>query len=114
MMADTRALKLLINETIEENPSICTLKTDVGVLKTDVGVLKTDVGVLKQDVRELKSSVNYLGVMMEDMQHNQKLILDAVIPAQQRAAQTDAVVAKVENHEHRICAVEAVIKEREL
>ena len=52
--------------------------------------------------------------MMEDMQHNQKLILEAVIPAKQRAAQVDEVYAKVDDHEYRLSAVESVIKARDL
>ena len=133
--ADTQALKLLINEVIEENSTICTLRSDVATIKTkqdehsrdirelksdvkdlksDVKDLKSDVKELKSDVTELKSNVFSLGVMMEEMKQQQQQILDAVIPAKQRAAQVDAVFNQVDDHEHRLCAVEAVIKERDL
>lgn len=65
------------------------------------------MGVLKKDVK-------YLTGMMEDMQHTQKLILDAVVPAKQRAAQLYKVCVRVDDHEHRISAVESVIKTRDL
>ena len=147
--ADTQALKLLINEVIEENSTICTLRSDVATIKTkqdehsrdirelksdvkdlksdvkdlksdvkdlksDVKDLKSDVKELKSDVTELKSNVFSLGVMMEEMKQQQQQILDAVIPAKQRAAQVDAVFNQVDDHEHRLCAVETVIKERDL
>ena len=121
MQLDTKAIKILINEAIDGNPTVCNLKSDVAILKSDVASIKTkqdehsrDIQELKTDVKELKSNVIYLGVMMEDMKQQQQLILDAVIPAKQRASQVDNVVSKVDDHEHRLCAVESMIKGRDL
>jgi hypothetical protein len=122
----TTAIKSLIHETIDENPSIITLKRDVAELKTDVAVLKVDVAQLKVDVAELKADMVivkkdivklyegqlYLGGMMEDMKHTLNLVLEAVRPGQGRATLVEEVAAKVDDHEYRISAVESVVKER--
>ena len=136
----TSAIKSLIHETIDENPSIIALKTDVVELKSDVAMLKSDVAMLKADVAQLKVDVAelkvdvaelksdlvivkkdivklyegqlYLGGMMEDMKHTLNLVLEAVRPGQGRATLVEEVVAKVDDHEYRISAVESVVKER--
>ena len=43
MITDTNALKLLINEIIEESPPILSLKSDVADLKSDVACFKSDI-----------------------------------------------------------------------
>jgi archaellum component FlaC len=100
----TTALKALINETIDENESVTTLKSDVATLKSDVAMVK-------QDIAKLYEGQLYLGGMMEDMKHTLGLVLDAVIPARERATLVETVVAKVDDHEYRLSAVESTLKE---
>ena len=91
-------LRLVIDEVIESNQSVLQLKSDVTVLKTDV--------------RSLRDGQRYLGLTMEAMQHDLKLILDAVIPVKARAAQVDQVIDMVERHEIRLSVVESVVRDR--
>ncbi len=117
MSTKTDVFKNLINEIIEENPSINTLKSDVIELKSDVALLKSDVAELKSDMSTVKKDIVklyegqlYLGGMMEDMKHTLSLVLEAVRPGQGRATLVEEVAAKVEDHEYRISAVESVVK----
>ena len=123
-MTDLAQLKSTIDAAIEENHTVINLQNDVSLLKADVAILKTDVAILKTDVAALKvehkktnqrldlltDDFHKFGLRMESMQRDIKVILDAVIPAKQRAEQIDHVEAMVEGHEHRLCAVEISIK----
>ena len=100
-----RDLKKVIHETIEENPSIITLKSDVAGLKSDVARLETKMDQFDGQLFETRAT-------MDEMQRDMKLILDAVIPAQARVTQIDQVVEKVDHHEHRIGAIETWISDR--
>ena len=112
MNTKTDVFKNLINEIIDENPSINTLKSDVAELKSDVAVLKSDMTTVKKDIVKLYDGQLYLGGMMEDMKHTLNLVLEAVRPGQGRATLVEEVAAKVDDHEYRISAVESVVKER--
>ncbi|MBM4252930.1 MAG: hypothetical protein FJ146_13240 [Deltaproteobacteria bacterium] len=50
-------IKTVVNEAIDEHPTIQRMGSEIGELKTDVAVLKTDVAELKTDVAELKTDV---------------------------------------------------------
>jgi len=93
-----RDLKKVIHETIEENPSIITLKSDVARLESKMDQFN-------EHFFETRAT-------MDEMQRDMKLILDAVIPAQARATQIDQVVEKVDHHEHRLGAIETWISDR--
>ena len=138
MADDNNALRLVIDETIEQNQSIRVLKSDVAELKSDVAELKTDVAGLKSDVAELKTDVaglktdvaglkegqqrleegqrrlddgqTYLGLTMEDLKKNLNLLIDAVIPAKARAAQIDQVVDTSDRQEARLGALESAFR----
>ena len=130
-MENIAEFKSIVDAAIEENQSIKCLKTDVDVLKADGAVLKADVAVLKEDVAGLKVDVASLkvtaqthgqkldrleekshhhGIIFESMQRDLKLILDAVIPAKERAMQVDRIEGVVEQHDHRLHAVEITLK----
>jgi hypothetical protein len=98
-------LKKIIHETIEENPSIMTLKSDMLTVKSDIKELKIETKRLGQEQFEMRA-------LMDEMGRDIKLILDAVIPAQARANQVDRVAEKVEHHEYRIGAIETWITDR--
>jgi len=138
MTMDNKALRLTIDDAIEHNQSICQLKTDVGTLKTDVATLKTDVAILKVDAADLKKGQlrlearqqhleagqmrleagqhkleegqTYLGVTMESMQRDLKLVLEALIPANAKAAKIGQIEDVTQQHEGRIGALENAFK----
>ena len=131
MADDNNALRLVIDETIEQNQSIRVLKSDVAELKSDVAELKTDVAGLKTDVaglkegqqrleegqrrleegqRRLDDGQTYLGLTMEDLKKNLNLLIDAVIPAKARAAQIDQVVDTSDRQEARLGALESAFR----
>lgn|GEM_PF-6177857 len=108
IQGDIRALRSGYNQL---NHEVTVLKQDVAVLKQDVAILKQDVAVLKTDMVFVKEQLTYLGVSMEELKHQMHLVLDALRPAKERAAQVDQVFSKVDDHEYRLDAVEPVIKE---
>ena len=57
MQIDKPTIKAIVNEVIDEHPTIQRMATQIGGLDTRVGGLETDVGTLKADVAELKTDV---------------------------------------------------------
>ena len=138
MVNDMQLLKNTIDSAIDENSTIRLMQSDTAELKTDVAGMKTDIISLKNHataqgqrldrlsgtvdqltgtvdqltgtVDRLSESHHLLGLRVESMQGDIKLILDAVLPAKQRAEQIDRVEASVEDHEDRLCAVELTVK----
>ena len=127
-MQNTAQFKQLVHEAIEENPTIQGLKSDVAGLKTDVAGLKTAVQEtnhrldgfmiqtnerfdrLEVGIAELKESVLHFSVMYESLQKDMKIVLEALVPARQRVVQIDQIEERVEDHDHRINAVEISVK----
>ena len=120
-MQNTAEFKQLVNEAIEENPTIQELKSDVAGLKTDVAGLKTAVQetnhrldgfIINTNERfdQLDEKVSYIGVMYESLQKDMKIVLEALVPARQRVVQIDQIEERVEDHDHRINAVEITVK----
>ena len=103
MADDNNALRLVIDETIEQNQSI-------RVLKSDVAELKSDVAGLKEGQQRLEDGQTYLGLTMEDLKKNLNLLIDAVIPAKARAAQIDQVVDTSDRQEARLGALESAFR----
>jgi chromosome segregation ATPase len=131
-MENIAEIKMVVDAAIEENQSIKDLKTDVSVLKTDVSALKTDVSALKTDVSVLKTDVaelkvtaakhsqkldrldekiHHQGLLFENMQKDLKLILDAVIPSKERVMQINKIEDLVDQHDHRLHALEITLKD---
>ena len=124
MADDNNALRLVIDETIEQNQSIRVLKSDVAELKSDVAELKSDVAGLKEGQQRLEErqqrleegqqrledGQTYLGLTMEDLKKNLNLLIDAVIPAKARAAQIDQVVDTSDRQEARLGALESAFR----
>ena len=104
MVNDSNALRLVIDEVIEQNQSI-------HMLKADVAGLKADVAGLKEGQQRLEDGQTYISVTMEALHKDLRLILDAVIPAKARAAQLDQVVDTAERQEARLGALETAFKE---
>ncbi len=111
---DLLAIGELMDGKLEKalNPikgDIRTLKQDVGTLKQDVGALKQDVGALKQDMRTLNQTVAAI-----ETDHGLKLgvLFDAHVDTVRNAATIKALDAKVEDHGHRIFALEQSVASR--
>ena len=91
MHIEKSAIKIIVDEIIAENPTICRMADNLAVLDTDVTVLKGDVTVLKGDVADVKlqgrtntQAINQLfleqrrqGVMMEEMRSDVKKMLES-------------------------------------
>ena len=125
MHIEKSAIKIIVDEIIAENPTICRMADNLDVLNTDVAVLKGDVAVLKGDVADVKlqgrtntQAINQLfleqrrqGVMMEDMRSDIKKMLEIVAPSKIREEQFDQMELKVDQHDHRIAALEVTVQE---
>ena len=127
-MQNTAEFKQLVNEVLEENPTIQELKTavqetnhrlDVFMIQTNerfdrledkVTRLDDRVGRIEVGIVELKESVLHFGVMYENLQNDMKIVLEALVPPRQRVVQIDQIEEKVEDHDHRIHAVEITVK----
>ena len=122
-MADN--LDVLNTDVAVLKGDVAVLKGDVAVLKSDVAVLKSDVAVLKSDVADVKlqgrtntHAINELfleqrrqGVMLEDMRSDIKKMLEIVAPSKMREEQFDQMELKVDQHDHRIAALEDALQE---
>ena len=150
MQIDKPTIKAIVNEVIDEHPTIQRMATqiggldtrvggletkirgleaDVGTLKTDVAELKTDVAVLKTDLVEFKGefkvfsrttnySINQLhnsfhkmSVTMEEIKSGINKLIEIVMPSKQREEQFDQIEDRVEQHDHRIGALEVSVKD---
>ena len=119
-------LLVVIDEAIESNGTINTLKSDVAILKSDVAILKSDVQSLTHQVNHhsvliaantkaidrLTSEQFRLNGLMEDMGSDIKKLVEMLLPSKRRDEQFDRLDITVVQHENRLCAVEATIKER--
>ena len=131
--ADVGTLKTdvaeLKTDVAELKTDVAQLKTDVAQLKTDVAELKTDVAVLKTDLVEFKGefkvfsrttnySINQLhnsfhkmSVTMEEIKSGINKLIEIVMPSKQREEQFDTIEDRVEQHDHRIGALEVSVKD---
>ena len=119
-------LLVVIDEAIEKNSTINNLKSDVAILKSDVAILKSDVQSLTHQVNHhsvliaantkaidrLTSEQFRLNGLMEDMGSDIKKLVEMLLPSKRRDEQFDRLDITVEQHENRLCAVEATIKDR--
>ncbi len=103
MLINMDAMKVLVSETIDDNHSIRNLKQDVVAIKADIA----------QNNQRHNARFDYLDGMIESIQGDIRLILDALIPVKRREEQIIEIGTTVENHEVRICAVESVVKSRD-
>ena len=124
MTRDNNALRQTIDDAIEHNQSICQLKTDAGTLKTEITDLKKgqlrlesrqhhlEAGQMRLEAgqRNLKEGQTYLGVTMESMQRDLKLVLEALIPANAKAEKISQIEDVTQHHDGRIGALETAFK----
>ena len=128
MQIDKPTIKSIVNEVIDEHPTIQRMAKKIGDLDTRIGGLDTRVGRLETDVSELKSelkvharttnysinqlhnSVHKLNLTMDDMKSDIKKVLEIVIPSKKREEQFDQMEHRVEDHDHRNGALEDAVK----
>ena len=115
MQADIVEMKA---DIVEMKADIVELKSDVKSLKVAVKNLENTTARLEQrqdtmqdSLDRLEANHHYQCLKMEEMDHNIKLILDAVIPAQGRAERIDHLEDTAARHEARLTAVEVTVKE---
>ena len=118
MHIEKSAIKIIVDEIIAENPTICRMADNLDVLNADVAVLKGDVADVKLQGRTNTLAINQLfleqrrqGVMMEDMRSDIKKMLEIVAPSKIREEQFDQMELKVDQHDHRIAALEVTVQE---
>jgi len=118
MHIEKSAIKIIVDEIIAENPTICRMADNLDVLNADVAVLKGDVADVKLQGRTNTQAINQLfleqrrqGVMMEDMRSDIKKMLEIVAPSKMREEQFDQMELKVDQHDHRIAALEDAVQE---
>ena len=70
----------IVDEGIEKNKTIRTLKKDVSGLKKDVSELKKDVSGLKKDSLSLHETMHRFGILLEEVRDDIRLLAEAVSP----------------------------------
>ena len=121
--------KSVVNEAIDEHPTIQRMGSEIGELKSDVSVLKTDVAELKTDVKDLNSrfevharttnysinklhdTVHKISVDMEEIKSGLNKVIEIVMPSKMREEQYDLMERRVENHDRRIGALEVTVRD---
>jgi hypothetical protein len=67
---------------------------------------------MEADIKELKTDVRRLGLLMEAQEGTTQQILEIVQLAAAEVQDRRAVLARLENHEHRISALESAYHEK--
>lgn len=119
LKADVKELKTGLQETnrrldafmIRTEARFDRLETKFTHLEGRFDRLEVRVDRLEEGFVQLNEKVAYLGVMFEDFQKDIKIILEALVPARQRVVQIDQMEEKVEDHDHRIHAVEITVQD---
>jgi len=105
-------IKTVVNEAIDEHPTIQRIGSEIGELKSDVAELKIQTRTNTQAINQLFIKQQRQGVMMEDMRSDIKKVLEIVMPSKMREEQYDRMERRVENHGQRIGALEVKIRDR--
>ena len=110
-------IRLIVDEGIDQNKTILTLKTDVAGLKTDVAGLKTDVAGLKTDVAGLKTDMSSVkgeqhrqGILMEEMRDNINLIVEAISPLLRKSEGMDELNENIAENQAQITIVKSTLR----
>ncbi len=102
---------MVIDSAIEENQSIKNIKGEVSVLKADDVAFKIEATKHCQKLDRLDDKIHHQGLVLESMQRDLKLILNAVIPSKERIAQIEKIETLVEQHDRRIHALEMTLRD---
>ena len=124
--------KEAVNETIDRNPTILGLKSDVTELKSDVAELKSDVTELKSNFAAFKieqhsqgaelhrqgaelhrqgNELHRLGLLFEDMQSDIRTIAQAVSPFIAKVEKIDALETNQGTQRDQIEVTQTVLRE---
>ncbi len=105
-------LLVVIDEAIEGNSTINTLKSDVQSLSHQVNHHGVLIAANTKAIEKLASEQFRLNGLMEDMGGDVKKLVEMLLPSKRRDEQFDRLDITVLQHENRLCAVEATIKDR--
>ena len=86
------------------------VKKDVEVLKEDVSVLKEDVGTLKKSFRSLDERTHKMGVQFDAFGDKLDMTLEIVLSIQEEQKTFNKSRLQIDDHEHRISAVEHFVR----
>ena len=103
-------IRLIVDEGIDQNKTILTLKTDVAGLKTDVAGLKTDVAGLKTDMSSVKGEQHRQGILMEEMRDNINLIVEAISPLLRKSEGMDELNENIAENQAQITIVKSTLR----
>ena len=90
----------IVDEAIEDNKTIKTLKSDVKTLKSDVKTLKSDMSCVKHEQHKQ-------GLILEDMQDNIRLLVEGVSPLLQKSSAMESIDQKISNNRDEIIIVKS-------
>ena len=107
---ERQEIKNLIDETIDENKTVGTLKQDVSILKQDVGTLKQDVSQIKSTLSSHGEELIRIGVLMEHTNSNVQHILEVLTPTIKKGELIDDHSNILEKHDSDILILQQVVK----
>ena len=96
-------IRLIVDEGIDQNKTILTLKTDVAGLKTDVAGLKTDMS-------SVKGEQHRQGILMEEMRDNINLIVEAISPLLRKSEGMDELNENIAENQAQITIVKSTLR----
>ena len=95
MNFDQQIFQDAFNNAMISNPIIQDMRSHLVTIDTRLGVLESDVA-------ELKIGQHEMGLKMDDMGDNIRIILDALIPTLKGRERAETLERRVESHELRL------------
>ncbi len=80
-------------------------------LKANVADLKVASRSHSRAIHKLSVEQHRMGLLMDEMRSDIKLMVDVLLPRKRREEQFDTMEDKVEQHEDRLVAVEDTVKD---
>ena len=102
---DLQAIREIAREEVQRETA--PIKADVSNLKADVAELKVDVAELKVEMRAMNQG---LAVIESKVLAELQILKEGMTGWQQRNLQIDTLEHRIEDHGHRIWALEEVVK----
>ena len=109
-------IKTVVNEAIDEHPTIQRMGSEIGELKTGVKDLNSRFEVhartTNYSINKLHDNVHKLSLDMEEIKSGLNKVIEIVMPSKIREEQYDRMERRVENHDQRIGALEVRVRDR--
>ncbi len=108
---DLQAMRAMMREELEPvKEELGLVKEEQGLLKADLGRVKEDLACVKEEQESMKGYMHRLNqnVAKIEVEHSFKLgaLYDAHVDTVRNTTTIRELDAKVENHDHRISALE--------